>query len=172
MQKISGLVIDPGDDYNGAVLRSIYPDRANVSNLVKQADARGVDHQYRAGLPDSLFALVLRDGDVTLRKFACIDAGNTALNVGYFLQTAAVLPEEAQVKTAQNLCVACDWYGIKPPEGLEKIALGLGHLAVAGLNLPSVVDRGKEVKQNMRVARASGGVVNPSLVSGKPPAME
>ena len=130
MEKLSGVVIDAGDDYNGAVLRSIFPTQESVPDLIKSAEY--LPPERRAVLPDDLYALVLQNGeDVALRKFACTDAGNTALSVEYFMKTAHKLPENAQKVAAANLCEACSWYDIEPPEVLEKIALAKWK-AVAG----------------------------------------
>lgn len=122
MEKISGLVLDAHDDVNGAVMRSMYPTIGEVPDLLKTASA--ISPEQRDALPDDVFALILRQGDVTLRKYACVDAGNTALNIGYFLATYNVLPMEAVKTAAANLCVACHWYDIEPPEELKKLSTG------------------------------------------------
>lgn len=163
MNKLSGLVIDFGDDETGDVLRSVYPDKADVPDLVKNASP--VSSEQREGLPDDVFALVLHDGETIMRKFACIDEGNTALSVLYFIKNAHKLPEEAQKTAAANLCTACGWYDFAVPEELEKIALGLGaalHLGVMG---PEALKKSKTgIKRNMNVARQSGSMVNPAIL--------
>ncbi len=116
----SGLILDMHDDHRGEVVREIYPSMNDVPETVKTAHRLG--HDDLASLPDDVFALVLRQGDATLRKYACIDEGNTILNVEYFLKTAHKLPREAQKLAAQNLLVACDWYGVEPPDALKKVA--------------------------------------------------
>lgn len=170
MQKLSGLVLDATDDYDGVVLRSIFPTSESVPALVKSACSSYLEKEKRAELPDDLFALVLRDGDVMLRKYACVDAGHTALNVEYFLKTAYKLPVEAQKVAAGNLCTACGWYDIEPPEELQKIALGLSRALQLGMVGPMAVGQAsKDVKKNMNEARRAGGVVNPNVLGGKPP---
>jgi hypothetical protein len=170
MEKLSGLVLDPTDDYNGAVLRSIFPTRESVPELIKSASSEFLDAGRRAQLPDDLFALVLRHGDVSLRKYACVDAGHTALSVEYFLKTGHKLPEEAQKVAAKNLCTACSWYDIEPPEELQKIALGLVRAAQLGLVGPMAVSETRAgIKKNMAEARRSGGAVNPNVLGGQPP---
>jgi hypothetical protein len=116
----SGLILDVYDDYRGDVIRSLFPSRSEIPGLVKTAHALSGDE--RGQLPDEVFALVLRNGDEVLRKFACIDAGNTALSVMFFQKNGHKLPEEAQKVAAANLKVACDWYEL-PVQGLEKVAL-------------------------------------------------
>jgi hypothetical protein len=168
MEKLSGLVIDAGDDYNGAVLRSIFPTQESVPDLIKNAEH--LPPERRAELPDDLYALVLQDGDVELRKFACSDAGNTALSVEYFMKTADKLPVVAQKTAAANLVKACGWYGIEPPEELEKIALGLARAAHLALVGPEAVKSTKAgIQRNLAQARQSGSMVNPNVLGGKPP---
>lgn len=163
MNKLSGLVLDHVDDIDGEVLRSIFPDYQAVPDLVKQAHSLSADE--RRALPSDVFALELVDGDVVMRKFACCDAGNTALSVEYFMRTGSKLPEEAQKLAAENLVTACGWYDIEPPEVLTKVALGVGSL-LALTTAPSIMKGTKEqVDRNMAVAKASGGVVNPAMGS-------
>ena len=116
----SGLILDMHDDYSGEVIREIYPSLGDVPEIVKTAQK--LSQEDLDSLPDDVFALVLQQGDTTLRKYACVDEGNTILNVEYFLKTAHKLPKEAQKVAARNLLTACDWYNIEPPEELKKIA--------------------------------------------------
>ncbi len=170
MKKLSGLVLDVRDDYDGAVLRSIFPTDGEIPAFVKSAAV--ITPELAARIPDDLFAVVLHDEDVVLRKFACVDAGNTALSVEYFLKTAHKLPLEAQVVAATNLITACDWYGINPPEQLqkvamslgpdamEKIALGLGTALNLGLTVPGMA---RQAKMNLGATEGAGHmVVTPS----------
>jgi len=121
MDKIAGLVLDVYDDPKGEVLRGIFPTEESLPALIKEASH--ITPELHAQLPDDAFALVLQNnGETTLRKYACVDGGNTALNVEYFIKTAHKLPTEAQKVAAQNLIVACGWYGLEPPEELQKIA--------------------------------------------------
>lgn len=122
MEKISGLILDPSDDASGIVMKKMYPTLADVPDLVKTAAP--LTPKQRDALPDDAFALVLQQGDMALRKYACIDAGNTALNIAYFLATYNTLPVEAVKVAAANLCTACHWYDIEPPEELKKLSTG------------------------------------------------
>lgn len=108
MNKLSGLILDVYDDVRGELFRTIYPTRTEVPELIKSAHF--LTEVERRSLPDDVFALVLRDGDVTLRKFACIDPGNVALSMLYFEKTAHRLPDEAKKVAAKNLLVADGWY--------------------------------------------------------------
>lgn len=133
MDKLSGLILDHYDDPNGEVLKGIFPAKEDVPEFVKQA--HDLSERDRAVLPDEAFALVLIDGDVTLRKYACVDAGNTALSVEYFLHEGHKLPEQAQKVAAENLMTACGWYGLPKNNALEKVAFGqfLAGLAKGGI---------------------------------------
>lgn len=154
MEKLSGLVLDVRDDYNGEILRSIFPTDEALPEFVKSAAQ--LTPELDATLPDDLFAVVLCDGDVALRKFACIDVGNTALSVEYFFKTAHKLPVEAQKVAAENLVTACGWYGIEAPEDLTKIALGLGTALNIGLTAPGMA---RQAKMNLDATQGAGHVV-------------
>lgn len=162
MEKLSGLVLDIYDDSSGEVLRSIFPQETGVPDLIKEAHY--ITPEEREVLPDHVFSLVLHNDGTCLRKFACTDPGNTALSVEYFLKTAHKLPLEAQKVAAENLATACGWYGIEPPEDLQKIALGLMTAANLALVGPEVAkNTGKGIKKNLQVARSSGGAINPNI---------
>ena len=158
MRKTSGLILDVYDDVDGALLRSMFPTPSEVPELVKSAQHLS---EVGADLPDDLYALVLVDEGTTLRKFACHDPGNTALSVLYFLKTAEQLPENARVTAAENLKVACGWYGMEPPEELEKVAFGL-NTALTAMQVPATIKSVKAgVKTNMagiRANEARGGI--------------
>lgn len=154
MQKLSGLVLDVYDDSDGEVLRSIFPSQESVPELIKEAHF--LKAEERAEIPSWVFALELVDGDVELHKFACTDPGNTALSIEYFLKTGHKLPVEAQKTAAENLITACGWYDIEAPERLEKVALGLGSLAMGALVLPGAAG---EAKKNLAAVEGVGGQI-------------
>jgi len=161
MEKISGLVLDRYDDPEGVVLRTIFP--GELPELVKSAAA--LSYEVRARLPEDTFALVLVDSDVELRKFAMADGGNTALSVEYFLKMGHKLPVEAQKVAAANLVRGCGWYGIEPPEALQKIALGLGTLLGGALIAPGQV---REAKANMAAVQgAAPGIMTPDQIKAR-----
>ena len=166
MQKLSGLVLDVYDDPSGDVLRTIFPTPADLPEVVKEA--HHLSEAERSQLPSDSFALELIDGETVLRKYACVDEGNTALNVEYFLKVAHKLPSEAQKVAARNLTTACDWYGIPVPEPLEKMALGIGTMIAAPFVVPGQY---RQAKKNMQAARASGGSINPAIVGQGPQGM-
>lgn len=116
----SGLVLDVYDDVHGSVIRGLFSSLDAVPELLKTAQA--ISPADRERLPDDAFALVLLNGEERLRKYACTDAGNTALSVFYFLENSHKLPEAAQKTAAANLVTACGWYDLAVPETLEKAA--------------------------------------------------
>jgi len=124
MDKLSGLLLDIGDDKGGVLFREIFPTLAEVPEVIKTAHM--LSDADRRALPDDVFALVLHDGDVTLRKFACIDPGNVALSMLYLQKTAHKLPREAQAVAAENLLVAHRMYKTAGIGGM--LAKGIGGL--------------------------------------------
>lgn len=167
----SGLVLDIYDDVGGAQLKTFFPVDGLipvVPEFMKQAHA--LSSSDLSQLPDDAFALVLVNGDEKLRKYACIDEGNVALSVMYFVKNAHKLPDEARKVTAENLKVACGWYGLDIPVELEKEAGMVFNAirnkpiqtAMAVANAKSVADNtGGQIKANLRDIRdaeSMGGV--------------
>jgi hypothetical protein len=127
----AGVILDIYDDAKGLVLReklagSKLPPSLSSSSLLSQ--------EKLAAIPDRLFALVAKDGDTVLRKYAMHDAEHLTTSMLYFLECGHLLPEPAQKVAAVNLVRACEWYDITPPEPLVKKAVlgkamvGLGAL--------------------------------------------
>src|ERR1700727_1522887 len=152
MDSTSGLILDVYDDFSGETLRSLYPTPADIPDVVKTASP--IQGALREQLPHDVFALVLVNNGEKLRKYACVDPGNTELSVQYFLKTAHKLPLEAQKTAAANLKTACEWYDMPVPEQLEKVALGLLGAAMA---IPTVVGAAGAIKGNLGAARQAGG---------------
>jgi hypothetical protein len=151
----TGLVLDLYD--NPSDLKSIFPSLDVVPETVKTAQVLTSD--VRDALPDDVFALVLMNGDDRLRKYACVDAGNTELNVAYFFKHGHKLPPDAQKLAAENLKIACSWYGIEVPEALEKVALGVNTVLTA-LTAPSQIKGAAgALSQNLAANSAAGGQV-------------
>lgn len=161
----SGLVLDVYDDFGGGVLRELFPRFDDIPEQVKEAHV--VTAEERMQLPDDVFALVLVNNGETLRKYACIDGGNTVLSVQYFLKNAYKLPLEAQQVAAENLKAACAWYDLQVPEELEKVALGLGTAMTALTAVPILKGTHQAISENLAANRALGGtqgnIVTPSM---------
>jgi hypothetical protein len=161
----SGLVLDVYDDTGGDVLRALFPTFDALPPVVKTAHSLSPDDRER--LHDDAFALVLLSGEHKLRKYACVDAGHTLLSTAYFLANAHKLPAEAQKVAAANLHEACGWFGLEPPEALEKLALGVGTALTALTAVPTIKGTAQQVKGNLAATRALEGaghnVVTPQM---------
>lgn len=158
MKKLSGLVLDRYDDVDGDIIASL----PGVEVLVKKAHA--FTHDELGRLPDETFAVILQDGDTTMKKFSMADAGNTALSVIYFLETGHKLPAEAQKVAAANLVRGCGWYGIPVSDELEKVALGIGTLMGATM-IPGAV---RESKNNLQAVQGTGGgIMTPQQIKAR-----
>jgi hypothetical protein len=120
MRRLSGLVFDQYDDQDGRVLKTFHPDPSDIPDFVKTA-SRLTGTQIEK-LADDQFALVLLDGGFKMKKFAMVDAGNTALSIAYLLKQAHLLPADAVKIAAANLIEAATHYGLGVPEALVKAA--------------------------------------------------
>jgi hypothetical protein len=116
MDRYAGVVLDFYDD-NGEQLKNKFPTTDTLPEFIKQANVRPKD-----SLVNEDFALVAQDGANILRKFACTDAGTTAMSVMYFFDNKDKLPDEAVKTAAANLTTACLQHGLLPPARLIKMA--------------------------------------------------
>lgn len=153
----AGLILDSYD--NPQDLKSIYSSLDVIPEVVKTAQVLSAEEL--AALPDSTFALVLMNGEDRLRKYACVDAGGTQVNVEYFMLHRHKLPEEAQKVAAANLMVACGWYDLKVPEALEKIAFGLNSALTLAMAPSMIKGTGGAIKSNLAATNAVGRQVLP-----------
>ncbi len=159
MKKLSGLVLDRYDDVDGASLHDI-PGALELSKL-----GSVFTHDELNRLPDDTFALILQDGDVTMKKFSMADAGNTALSVIYFLENGHKLPVEAQKVAAANLLKGCGWYGIPVSDELEKVAFGAMGLINTALMGPGAV---REAGANLKAVKGTGpGIMTPDQIKAR-----
>lgn len=154
MEKLSGLVLDYYDDRDGQVLKTVFPTLATVPDIIKEAHSLTYDERVR--MPDDTFAVVISDGDVTLRKYSMADRGNTALSVEYFLKMGHKLPLEAQKVAAANLVDACSCFDLEPPAELQKVALGLSGLLSAATVVPGAA---QEASRNLKAVRPAGSAI-------------
>jgi hypothetical protein len=165
----TGSIVDFYDDPQGLVLKNRLP-QEGVPDFIKQAEF--LDEHTRGTLPDDVFALVMVDRGEKLRKFACVDKGNVALNVIYFMENRDRLPEEAQKTAAANLARACSWFDLAVPMGLDKEA-GFSSLlkapsklvggGMAAADIGGRVSAGKERHRQMtRTADMIGSNVMPT----------
>jgi len=123
-------MLDFYDDLSGSLLRRLLPDMSRIPIFIKQASTDV------ANAEDESFALLLSSGGEKKRKFACVDPGNTALSVLYFMETKDDLPEDIRKSAAHNLVVACRRHNLDVPPVLEKQAgLTSGERALYKMNL-------------------------------------
>ncbi|MCK4306550.1 MAG: hypothetical protein KAY24_20070 [Candidatus Eisenbacteria sp.] len=161
--------LDFYDDPSANVLKNKIPNINTVPDFIKTAERLSPDEMNK--LPDDVFALVAWDGMEKMRKFACVDQGNTALSVIYFLQNKDLLPDEAQKTAAANLVTACGWYDMAVPDELEKVAL-LG-ATMGALTMGSALHEGhgkfKRQKQLMAQGVPASQVVKMNDLTGSNP---
>lgn len=119
---LDSLIVDLYDDPRGEVLRRVCASPSDLPDFVKEASYAP---EALEGLPDEAFAVVVLRDTEKLRKLAMHDPGNTALSALYLIEQAKYLPENFVKTAAENLCNACDAYGIAKPAQLE--ALRGGH---------------------------------------------
>lgn len=108
--RTAGLVLDFYDDLNGSILKGVFPSAEELPDLIKKAHI--LSPEEHGVLRDEAYALVLLNEGKVMRKFACVDAGNTALSALYFLRTADRLPAEAIKVAAANLIAESDRFGL------------------------------------------------------------
>jgi hypothetical protein len=115
--KFAGVTLDWYDD-DGATLKQKFPTLEQVPEVIKEANV-----QPKEKLAHEDFALIMVDQGHVFRKFACVDAGTTAMSVVYFMEHGDKLPEEAQKTAATNLVGFCVKHNVMPPAALTKIAI-------------------------------------------------
>ena len=118
--KTAGLVLDFYDDRHGELLKQACPTPEAIPEAVKTAHF--LSPEERGVLRDEAFALILHNEGQQLRKFACVDEGNTILSTLYFMKTASRLPEEAVQTAAVNLISFNQDFGLPIPPALTKLA--------------------------------------------------
>lgn len=130
MQKFGGITLDWYDD-RGDTLKQMFPTKESLPGVIKTASIRPKEK-----LANEQFALIAVDSGNVLRKYACNDAGTTAMSAIYFMEHGQKLPIEAQKVAAVNLVDACLRFKITPPTPLLKLAVPaalLGGLAGGAL---------------------------------------
>jgi len=120
--KTAGVVFDFYDDPSGEILKTAFPTQEALPGLIKTAHI--LNDMERKVLRDEAYALVFENDGVTLRKFACIDPGNTLMSAVYFEKTAYKLPEELREEARTK--IASRLKEFFPPDPLDKLAVHLG----------------------------------------------
>lgn len=161
MPRLSGYVFDHHDDVDGRIVKSAFPSFRDIPDFVKTA-ARLSESEIDI-LPDDQFALVLLDGGNKFKKYATVDAGNTALSVLYLLKQAHLLPKDAVKIAACNLIEACNLHGLDIPVELVKAAQeGMG---VSGMS-QQPYGKGSKVQKKMPEDPPKESRENPLLGQG------
>ena len=180
---MTGLILDPYDDDRGVILRQIFPRSNAIPDFIKSAADLTRDQMEK--LPDDVFGLILVDREGgALRKFACVDEGNTALNVLYFIKTAHVLSQAAREVAAARLEDACEVFHLPFPSSAVELMHKTAQVKTAGiggwvadktigavgrklgplgmLQLPGQLSTVKnQVQQNLAEAAQKGSLVQP-----------
>lgn len=120
--KTAGVVFDFYDDPSGELVKTAFPTLEDLPDLVKTAHI--LSPEERDVLRDEAFALIMSNEGKVLRKFACVDAGNTLLSCLYFEENAQRLPEEAVKVAALNLASFCNDFGFEPTNFVKMAAAG------------------------------------------------
>ena len=118
--KTAGVVFDFYDDLLGSHFKKAFPSLNDVPEVIKTAHI--LSPEEREVLRDEAYALILRNEGTTLRKFACVDEGNTILSVLYFMENYSKLPAEAIKTAAQNLEEFCGEFDIEVPTTVKLAA--------------------------------------------------
>lgn len=118
--RTSGVIFDFYDDVSGSLLKQACPSAADLPEIVKEAHI--LTPEEREVLRDEAYALTMVNNGTPLRKFACVDAGNTALSVLYFFDSADLLPHPAVKEAASNLVEACEDFELPVPGWLKTAA--------------------------------------------------
>lgn len=123
--RTAGVVLDFYDDLTGEVVRSTWPTQGTVPEIVKEAHY--LSPEEREILRDEGYALILENEGKVLRKFACVDEGNTLLSALYLERTHEKLPAEAVKVAAVNILEAFDRFELPVPAFLKVAAkTGMG----------------------------------------------
>lgn len=170
--KTAGVVLDFYDDPSGALLKKMFPTLDSLHEYIKTAHI--LTPEEHEVLRDEAYALIMVNEGKVLRKFACVDAGNTLLSSLYFEQNAHLLPEEAVKVAAVNLSSFCEDFDMDPTDFVKMAASGMARNRdtmrqpvvgdeadwAARTNLVSVrggADSGRVIPTANQMKTASGG---------------
>jgi len=147
--KTAGVVFDFYDDLAGSLLKAAFPTPDSLPEVIKTAHI--LSPEERNVLRDEAFALIMINDGQVLRKFACVDPGNTLLSALYFVENRDLLPEEAQKVASANILAACEEFDL-PIDPLVKEAFVdiVGDLAMAHY----IGKKAKKTKEEDRKALA------------------
>lgn len=114
--KTAGVIFDYYDDIGDSLVKEAKASLESADELPKVlGDFHFLTPEEREVLRDEGYALVMQNEGKVMRKFACVDEGNTVLSVLYFMHNWDKLPTEAVKVAAANLEGWCGEYGIPTP---------------------------------------------------------
>lgn len=116
--RASGVILDFYDDPTKELVKSLWPTPISLPDVVKEAHILSLAE--RQSLRDDAFALLLEEQGTVLRKFACVDAGNTLLSMAYFDQARELLPPEAVKVAANNIGYALEKFHLPIPQFIKE----------------------------------------------------
>lgn len=122
---IAGIILDLYDDKFGTIIKQAFPTAEDLPEIVKTAHK--LNPEERGVLRDEAYALVAEVEGIPLRKFACVDPGNTLLSAIYFDYTHDKLPEEMKKEAASKIAnyfftYGLDRQGYELPESIKTAA--------------------------------------------------
>lgn len=120
--KLAARILDIQDDPDGVLLNQAAGSGVSIPAYVQEAKI--ADIVDPSNLPDEMFALVIRNPNQTIRKYACDTPARTWLNGLYFGQTGHSFDAKTQQKVAAALLDFSRMHGIEMPYSLEKSASG------------------------------------------------
>jgi hypothetical protein len=146
--KTAGLVLDFYDDQKGETLKKLCPTVDDLPETVKEAHI--LSPEEHSVLRDEAYALILHNNGHQLRKFACVDEGNTVLSTIYFMENFEKLPVDAIKTAAVNLIAFNEEFGLPIPYNL-KLA------AETGMSVKTAKERKNEPYSKGELATLVGG---------------
>lgn len=153
--KTAGLVLDFYDDFTGDILKSVCPTADALPEAIKTAHI--LSPEERDVLRDDAFALILHDNGKQLRKFACVDEGNTVLSTIYFMENLHKLPEPAIKTAAARLAAFNEEFGLPVPDQVKLAAVtGMARKRNSDMT-PAVVGDEADWAQRTNLLSVRGG---------------
>ena len=108
--KTAGIVFDFYDDPVGSVLKKAFPTPEELPEQIKVAHI--LTPEEHDVLRDDAYALRMSNEGKVMRKFACVDAGNTLLSMLYLEEAATALTDEAVKVAAANIAEFAQEFGL------------------------------------------------------------
>lgn len=121
--RTAGVMFDFYDDPRGEVLRDVFPSSEDLPEIIKEAHI--LDADERDSLRNEAYALIMVNEGKMLRKFACVDPGNTLLSMMYLEHAADRMAPEAIKTAAVNIQSFCEEFGMPVSPFVKMAATGM-----------------------------------------------